>query len=333
MGGVGGRDVDRYSFGDMVAHPLFVTLHDEPVHGAQGAGYKSLHNAYQPGECRLSPRIDAVIRILADASRQSPTNSATRFGAGAALWTRSMPTPICHGMLSDILGSEHICVKISGVDRAEGRFYAGMTSADRSADRRVRLLAVGLDLMGTPALGPITVRKVLAQSGLAPRYFYDHFTDLNELQLAVFNQLVEEAEHLAKRAMVTAAHNPRARTRAVLDAMVNFMLDDPRKGRVLLIEPMTSLVLGPCFMAEQRRFAGLLARYSPAVWDGEDAAANPVKHTTQFAIGGFATVMAAVMAEGPPEDRTPLLEDLTTMFVGLGATYKYLSRQPRRALG
>lgn len=219
-----------------------------------------------------------------------------------------------------------MCVKMSGMDRVGGRFYGGMSSAHRSADRRTRLLAAGLHLMGTPALGPITVRKVLEQAGLAPRYFYDHFTDLGELQLAVFKQLAEEAEHLAKHAMVTAAYSPQARIRAVLEAMVNFMLDDPRKGRVLLVEPMTSSVLGPCFIAEQQRFAGLLARYSPAVFNGEDATADPVKRTTQFAIGGFAAVMAVVMAEGCMQDRELLVDDLATIFVGLGVAYQHLSR-------
>ncbi len=211
-----------------------------------------------------------------------------------------------------------------GVGVTEGRIYGGQTPADRAAARRARLLDAGLQVLGTPDLGPVTVRKVIDESGLAPRYFYDHFTDLDQLQLAVFDQLITEAEHLAKLAMVTAAPRSRDRIRAVLEAMVDLMLDDPRKGRVLLMQPATSPVLGPRFHAEVQRFADLLARYSPAAWRGADPHSRPVRVTAQFAIGGFTAALTAVLADGVPVDRRLLVDDLTMLFIGLGTAFHNL---------
>ncbi|MFG1793231.1 TetR/AcrR family transcriptional regulator [Nocardia sp. NPDC049149] len=211
-------------------------------------------------------------------------------------------------------------------DVQAGRIYAGLTSADRVTNRRERLLEAGLQIMGTPELAPITVRKVLEHSGVAPRYFYESFADLDALQLAVFDQLIEEAEERAVQAMVTAPRRPSLRIRAVLTEMVDLLLDDPRKGRVLLMEPITSPLLGPRFSDEVRRFAGLLARHSPAVWRGEDAGSRPVRITAQFALGGFAATMTAVLTDSVPAGREALIDDLTALFLGLGTTFERLTR-------
>lgn len=207
----------------------------------------------------------------------------------------------------------------------EGRVYGGMTSAARAQDRRSRLLDAALDMMGNPELGPPTVRKVLSRSGVAPRYFYDHFADLDELQVAVFGLLTTEAEQRATAAMRAAPRGAAARTRAVLSTMVDLLLDDPRKGHVLIVEPLNSPVLGPVYAADLRRFAGLLASYSPAVWRGEDPESRAVLVTTQFALGGFAATMNAVLTGELPDDRNRLVDELTALFLGVGSTFRRLS--------
>jgi AcrR family transcriptional regulator len=199
-----------------------------------------------------------------------------------------------------------------------------MTSTERADGRRSRLLDAALDLMGNPELGPPTVRKVLSRSGVAPRYFYDYFSDLDDLQRAVFRMLTAEAEQRGTAAMVAAPARTTTRTRAVLAAMVDLLLNDPRKGFVLLVEPLHSPVLGPLFATELRRFAGLLATYSPAVWRGEDPDSRAVLVTTQFALGGFAATMSAALIGQIPADRDRLVDELTVLFLGVGSTFRRL---------
>jgi AcrR family transcriptional regulator len=203
--------------------------------------------------------------------------------------------------------------------------YGGMTSTERAEDRRSRMLDAALDLMGSPELGPPTVRKVLSRSGVAPRYFYDHFTDLDELQLAVFAMLAAEAEQVGTAAMLAAPRRTAARTRAGLAALADLLLDDPRKGRVLVVEPLRSPVLGPAYATQLRRFASLLANYSPAVWRGENPESRAVLVTTQFALGGFAATMTAVLTGELPDDRKRLVDELTALFLGVGSTFRRLS--------
>ncbi len=200
-----------------------------------------------------------------------------------------------------------------------------MTSAERDEDRRSRILEAALDLMGDPQLGQPTVRKVLSHSGVAPRYFYNYFSDLDELQLAVFGMLTAEAERRAVAAMLAAPRRTAARVRDVLSAMIDLLLDDPRKGRVLLVEPLHSHVLGPAYATELHRFASLLAHYSPAVWRGEDVESQAVITTTRFALGGFAATMSAALTGELHSDRDRLVDDLTALFLGVGSTFRQMS--------
>lgn len=206
-----------------------------------------------------------------------------------------------------------------------GRIYAGSTPAEREKDRRARLLAAGLEVMGSGE-PVITVRKIVDQSAVSPRYFYDHFAGIEELQIAVFEALLAEAEELAISAMLVAPRGPRHRIRAVIAAMVNFLLDDPRRGRVLLVTPIASPVLGPRYSQAVRRFAGLLAKYSPAVWRGAEPASGTVERTARFAMGGFAAAMASAIAGENDLDRESLVDDLTTLFLAVGKAYNGLGR-------
>lgn len=197
------------------------------------------------------------------------------------------------------------------------RVYGGRAAEERIAERRGRLLAAGLELMGTRGVGGTTVRGVAEQSGIAARYFYESFAGIEALQLAVFDQIAAEAAERSVRALATAPDDPRSRTRAVLAAMVDLFLEDPRKGRIALIESITSPVLGVRVLEESRRFAGMLAATStsgdPA--DPADGLPAQTRLTAQFLIGGVAHALGAVLQGDIAVEREQLVDVLVDLFV------------------
>src|ERR1700758_2951732 len=62
------------------------------------------------------------------------------------------------------------------------RPYRGIKPDDRRAERRARLLDAGLSILGSEA-GPeaATVRGVCRRSGVSARYFYESFSDRDNL--------------------------------------------------------------------------------------------------------------------------------------------------------
>ncbi|WGX96575.1 TetR/AcrR family transcriptional regulator [Nocardioides sp. L-11A] len=202
-------------------------------------------------------------------------------------------------------------------DRAGARRYGGRAAEERVAERRGRLLAAGLELMGTRGVAGTTVRGVAEESGLAARYFYESYANIEELQLAVFERIAGEAAARSVAAVAAAPSDVRARTRAVLAEMVDLFLEDPRKGRIALLESITSPVLGPRVLEESRRFAGMLA----ATASSGDPAGSPeglpveLRLTAQFLIGGVAHTLGAALQGDIAVERDRLVDVLVDLFL------------------
>ncbi|MBU2695396.1 hypothetical protein CCO04_09910 [Pimelobacter sp. 30-1] len=177
--------------------------------------------------------------------------------------------------------------------------------------------------MGTRGVAGTTVRGVAEQSGIAARYFYESFAGIEELQLAVFDQIAAEAAERSVAALGAAPGaapgDVRTRTRAVLAAMADLFLEDPRKGRIALIESITSPVLGPRVLDEARRFAGMLAATTTA---GDPSAAAddvPVELllTARFLIGGVAHALGAALQGDVAVERERLVDVLVELFLAV----------------
>ncbi len=196
------------------------------------------------------------------------------------------------------------------------RRYGGQDAADRVAERRSRLLEAGLELMGTRGSGGTTVRGVAEQSGLAARYFYESFGRIEALQLAVFDHVIDEAAQRCLVAFANAPADDRGRIRAVLTEVTDFMLEDPRKGRILVVESAASPELGRRATEATLRFAGMLS----AAIEGGDPTADPVdapaqnRLVSQFLIGGVASALGAVLQGDIAIDRLQVIDTLVALF-------------------
>jgi AcrR family transcriptional regulator len=130
---------------------------------------------------------------------------------------------------------------VSGHETVEGqppRLWAGTTLADRRVARRAKLLDAGLDLLGAEDPQTLSVRAVCRRAQLTERYFYENFADRDELVAEVYDRVAEEARLTLEQA-TQGLSRPADIARTATEAMVHLMLDDPRKGRVLLVAPLT----------------------------------------------------------------------------------------------
>ncbi|MCU4184929.1 TetR/AcrR family transcriptional regulator [Acidiferrimicrobium sp. IK] len=123
-----------------------------------------------------------------------------------------------------------------GASPARAPGWAGTTIEDRRRARQGRLLDAGLDLMGSGGTAAVTVRSVCRSARLTERYFYESFTDRDAFLLAVYERVALEAQQALAAAVAASPPDPPARARAVVEAFMGIVIDDPRKGRVLLLE-------------------------------------------------------------------------------------------------
>lgn len=210
---------------------------------------------------------------------------------------------------------------------ASQRTYAGTSSEDRVLERRRRLIEAGLESLGTVGASGTTVRSVIERSGLAPRYFYESFDSLDDLQVAVFDQVIVEVESTALCAMDAAPRRPRLRIRAVIEALTELLLDDPRKGRVVLVESLSTPALGPRRARASQRFAALLAASSQSAWHELDDRDPAITTTALFATGGFGEILTGQLMGQLAVDHDVLVDDLTELFLGTGVAIREIARR------
>ena len=112
--------------------------------------------------------------------------------------------------------------------------WSGVPLPDRQALRRDELIAAGVILLGSAGGPALTVRAACRDAGLTERYFYESFSDRDEFVRAVYDDVCNRA-----MAALMSADTPRA----AVEKFVALMVDDPIRGRVLLLAPQVEAVL------------------------------------------------------------------------------------------
>ena len=139
------------------------------------------------------------------------------------------------------------------------RPYGGVSAEQRMADRRERLLEAALEEFGTRGVPATGVKDVCRRAGLTDRYFYESFRDGGELFLAVFDRATSHLFEVVAAALGEAPPSAAAQARAVIEAYVRALADDPRLARVVFVEaPSAGQEAERHMRATLRRFASLI---------------------------------------------------------------------------
>lgn len=119
------------------------------------------------------------------------------------------------------------------------RRYGGVLPEERQRQRREKLIEGALEVFGTKGFHGATVREVCVAAHLTERYFYESFDSLSALFVAVYNHLREQ---LMARTMqvLLASHDatPLGMLEPALRVFLEFIRDDPRRGRIMLVDAL-----------------------------------------------------------------------------------------------
>ncbi|MCU7727822.1 TetR/AcrR family transcriptional regulator [Actinoplanes sp. KI2] len=170
--------------------------------------------------------------------------------------------------------------------------YKGVSAADRAAERRSRLLAAGLTVWADPATRT-TMTAVCAEAGLSERYFYESFAGLDALLEAVMDEIGAEIEQTSRAAAEAAGDDPAARVHASVRAFMQLLLDDPRKGRVAIVESVAVPALRRRRTELLRHLAHQSAVESRKLLGSPGRSANEDEIGGMLFIGGMAELITA----------------------------------------
>jgi len=115
------------------------------------------------------------------------------------------------------------------------RVYAGLSPAQRSEARRLRLIAAARECYGPVGLRRTTIPQVCTQAGVTARHFYELFETQEALLRAAYDEIC--AELLAAIAPQMALEGTIAqRVRRSSEAYFTFVTNDARRARIFAME-------------------------------------------------------------------------------------------------
>ncbi|MFP1155528.1 TetR/AcrR family transcriptional regulator [Mycobacterium sherrisii] len=190
------------------------------------------------------------------------------------------------------------------------RRYRGVEAAIRLSERRGRLLAAGLDLLGSDQdTAAVTVRAACARANLTPRYFYENFSDRDGFVGAVFDSVIAE---LAATTQAAVASVPvPEQSRAGMANIVRTIAGDTRIGRLLFSTQLADPVIVRKRAESTALFAMLLGQHAS---DMLQMPANiGMKAGAHFAVGGVGQMISAWLAGDIALDPDQLVDQLAVL--------------------
>ncbi|HXB15217.1 MAG TPA: TetR/AcrR family transcriptional regulator [Solirubrobacteraceae bacterium] len=209
------------------------------------------------------------------------------------------------------------------------RRYRGATASERRAERRERLLEAGLELFGTQGFANTTIRAVCAAASVNSRYFYESFTDREDLLFAVYQRLVTDIVKSTTEA-TAGASTIEEQARAGLQAGWRILTEDRRKAKVIALE-----VVGVSERLERLRrdtrhaLADLTARNAQAISGGEYVFRLDPVLTTRSLIGA----VVEILVDWINDDLDAGAEEIVEHFTALFTAVTYAAIEPRSSPG
>lgn len=118
------------------------------------------------------------------------------------------------------------------------RRYGGVLPEERQRQRRDKLIEGGIEVFGTKGFHGTTVREVCLAAHLTERYFYESFKSLSALFIAVYGHLREQLMAKTLLALRQANPTPLELLDPGLRTFLEFIRDDPRRGRIMLVDSL-----------------------------------------------------------------------------------------------
>ncbi|MGA8988452.1 TetR/AcrR family transcriptional regulator [Aeromicrobium sp.] len=192
--------------------------------------------------------------------------------------------------------------------------YRGVSAEQRRDERRSRLLEAALEVWGRDGGPTVTMTRICAEAGLTERYFYESFDGLDTALLAVLDGIADEIADRTQAVLSCTQGGPAERVRASIGEFFQILTDDPRKGRVAIVEAVALDGLRARRSELLRRFAELAARearelYGPQAWSEPEA-----RMAATMFIGGVAELVTAWIEGGITVSPDELADSATHYF-------------------
>jgi AcrR family transcriptional regulator len=220
---------------------------------------------------------------------------------------------LSHDMLASAVGDRwsdaELNEAVALLTRADGRFPAGVRTLPPDlvkAIQRERLLAAMLETVNELGYRALTVQDVLSRAGVSRPTFYEQFEDKEDCFLAAFDASAERLNERLQAAVYDEDQGWRLWLRHGLEALLQFIAEEPMAARTVIVEARASSPAG------LRRRDDLLDRFATCI-DAEarkELADPPSGIAAAGVVGGIESVLYARLQREETAELDSLLPSL-----------------------
>lgn len=185
------------------------------------------------------------------------------------------------------------------------------------ARRRARFIEAGRLLFSQVGYRKTTMRALCAEAGLTDRYFYESFGSIEDLLVAVYEELMGEMQARIMAALQAAGQSPEALVDTGLDAFFQ-QVEDTAAARVIWLEVLgVSPRVDQVYNRGTRNFADFMLMLSRTIapqWPVTDEVARVV---AMGMIGAASEAAKDWLMSGYQQPREHLVQGIALVFKGI----------------
>lgn len=203
--------------------------------------------------------------------------------------------------------------------RPHGGRYAGKAASTRQAERRKKLLAAGIRLIGREGYAATSIDAVCSEAGLTKRYFYESFTNSEELLVESYRAVTREFLGSIMQATTPHLGDSRKLVRAGLQQTFRFVRENPDKARLIMIEAMSvRSQLGRLYGNSYNEFVNLLVGFTKPFLPGKGPGDVILAVMARGAVGALIHLCQGWIATGFKQPIEELVTGTEHIFGGMG---------------
>lgn len=205
------------------------------------------------------------------------------------------------------------------VPRLHSGRYAGKAASTRQAERREKLLAAGIALIGRDGYAATSIDAVCKEAGLTKRYFYESFAGSEELLIESYRAVTREFLSSILQAARPHLGDSRQLVRAGLQQTFGFVRKNPDKARLIMIEAMAMRgQLGRLYGSSYNEFVDLLVAFTKPFLPGKGPGDVILAVMARGAVGALIHLCQAWIATGFKQPMQELVTGTEHIFGGMG---------------
>lgn len=180
----------------------------------------------------------------------------------------------------------------------------------REENRRKKLIDAGLEAFGTKGYAKTNIKTICGLAGLTERYFYESFSNKEDLLSAVYLELVDELQREALEIFSNKDIDPIEAASRALEMFYQRFQQDPRRAQIQLFEVLgVSARIDREYRDGMRTLAEMVKMFFARAFPGipqqklkssivpTGLAGSIILISHEWVLGGFATPLEDIISQ------------------------------------